>query len=701
MTPIEGGTAEFFLLQSQDFVSHSLESKPESATFPPPSMLAVDKVSIEYGARALFKDLSFTIRAKERWSLAGPNGAGKSTLMKIIAGIEEADTGRIIKAKQTTIGYLPQEGVKHKGSTVFGEAEKAFDDVKQLQEQLKEVEVELETADPESEAYGDLLEIFGDVQLRLDHHDVSKMKPRIETVLGGLGFKHSDFERETSEFSGGWQMRIAMAKLLLKEPSVLLLDEPTNHLDIETVQWLEQWLRTYGGAMILISHDRSMLDNLTNRTLAFEPGGRVEQYSGNYSFFLCERDARQEQAQRAYKNQQREIEKTEKLINRFRAKATKAKMVQSRIKQLEKMERIELEEEGATMDFRFPQPERSGQTVLKLEGVCKYYGDNKVIDGLDFAIERGDKIAIVGVNGAGKSTFSRLIAGDEEPTSGERTEGHKVGIAYFSQTHADELNPNKTVLETMEGSITNEAAGSLRTLLGAFLFRGDDVFKSVSILSGGERGRLALARMLLQSANFLILDEPTNHLDLHSQEVLQKALLDYTGAYVIVSHNRAFLDPIVTKVLEFTPNQPPKVYYGNVSDYIEKKQADLDSEKSKGAAATSQTASASSSPSSGSNRKEQRRLEAKAREAKAAKLKPLKAEFEGVEADIGHLEQEKTDLTAKLVDPEFFKKGEEATEATKRFSQVETELETLFTKWSELSEEIERIEGFKERQHQI
>ena len=656
-------------------------------------MLAVDKVSIEYGARSLFKDLSLTIRAKERWSLAGPNGAGKSTLMKIIAGIEEADTGRIIKAKQTTIGYLPQEGVKHEGTSVFGEAEKAFDDVKQLQKQLKEVEAELETADPESEAYGDLLEVFGDVQLRLDHHDISKMKPRIETVLGGLGFKQSDFERETSEFSGGWQMRIAMAKLLLQEPSVLLLDEPTNHLDIETVQWLEQWLRNYGGAMVLISHDRSMLDNLTNRTLAFENGG-AEQYSGNYSFFLRERDARKEQTQRAYANQQKEIEKAEKLINRFRAKASKAKMVQSRIKQLDKMERIEIEDEAAQVDFRFPQPERSGQTVLKFESLKKHYGDNKVIDGFDFAIERGDKIAIVGVNGAGKSTFSRIAAGTESQTDGDRTEGHKVSIAYFSQTHADELDPTKTVLETMEGSVTNEAAGNLRSILGAFLFRGDDVFKSVGVLSGGERGRLALARMLLQPANFLILDEPTNHLDLHSQEVLQKALLDYTGAYAIVSHNRSFLDPIVTKVLEFIPNQPPKVYYGNVSDYIEKKQADI--EAAKGKAANANRAASSSSTgtgSSGANRKEQRRLAAKAREARATKLKPLKTEFEKVETIIGKLEQEKAELTAKLVDPEFFKKGEAAAEATKRFSEVESELETFFTKWSKLSEEIEAIEA--------
>jgi ATP-binding cassette subfamily F protein 3 len=657
------------------------------------SMLAVDKVSIEYGARTLFRDLSFTIRAKERWSLAGPNGAGKSTLMKIIAGIETADTGRLIKAKQTTIGYLPQEGVNHTGTTVYGEVEKAFDDVKELQEQLVEVESSLDTEDPTSDAYGDLLEVFGDLQLRLDHHDVSKMKPRIETVLAGLGFSQKDLERQTSEFSGGWQMRIAMAKLLLREPSVLLLDEPTNHLDIETVQWLENWLSQYGGAIVLISHDRSMLDNLSNRTLAFE-NGRVEQYSGNYSFFLSEREARREQLVRAHQNQQKEIERAEKLINRFRATASKAKMVQSRIKALDKMERIEIEEEGSSIDFQFPQPQRSGQTVMKLEGVSKHYGDKKVLDNIEIEIERGDKIAIVGVNGAGKSTFSRLIAKVEEPTIGECEEGHKVDIAYFSQTHADELDPTRTVLQTMEESARSGVAGNLRSILGAFLFRGDDVFKSVSVLSGGERGRLALAKMLLEPANFLILDEPTNHLDLQSQEVLRKALLDYTGAYVIVSHDRSFLDPIVTKVIEFIPNQKPKIYYGNVSDYLEKKKADLEAEalrQSGGSAAKSGGASAGSAAGSGLNRKEQRRLEAKEREEKAKKLKPLKTEFAKVEMEISKFEGEKENISKKLIDPEFFNQGDEAQKATIRFSELEKLLEDLYSKWGELSDKIEEM----------
>ncbi len=654
-------------------------------------MLAVDKVSIQYGARTLFSDLSFTIMAKERWSLAGPNGAGKSTLLKIITGNEVPNSGRIIKAKQTTVGYLPQEGVTHDaGATVYEEVEKAFDDVLKLKTQLAEIEAQLETADPQSDKYGDLLEVFGDVQLRLDHHDVSKMKPRIATVMGGLGFSNADLERQTTEFSGGWQMRIAMAKLLLREPSVLLLDEPTNHLDIETVQWLEQWLRGYGGAIVLISHDRSMLDNLTNRTLAFE-NGQVQHYSGNYSFYLREREARKEQLVRAHRNQKREVEKAQQLINRFRAKATKAKMVQSRIKQLDKMEMIELEEDGAAIEFRFPQPERSGQTVVKLENLCKYYGDNKVFDGFDFQIERGDKIAILGVNGAGKSTFSRIIADIEAPTSGEMTIGHKVGVSYFSQTHADELDTSKTVLQTLEGQVTDQAAGNLRSILGAFLFRGDDVFKSVSVLSGGERARLALARMLLQPANFLILDEPTNHLDLQSQEVLQKALIDYTGAYVIVSHNRSFLDPIVTKVLEFIPNQAPRIYYGNVSDYLEKKKADLEAAARKASPTQSAKSPASSSGGTGS-RKDQRRFEAKARELKAAKLKPLKTEFEQLENDIEKLETEKSELTAKLSDPEFFKKGEEATIASQRFAEIEKLLGAGYSKWEELSGKIEKAE---------
>lgn len=662
-------------------------------------MLAVDKVGIQFGGRTLFRDLSFTIRAKDRLSLAGPNGAGKSTLLKIIAGIEIPDSGRIVKAKQVTVGYLPQEGVRHEGTTLFSEAEKAFGDVLLLQEQLAEVEAELEALDPaaQAESYSDTLEVFGDLQLRLDHHDVSRMKPRIETILGGLGFSHGDFGKSTETFSGGWQMRIALAKLLLQEPSVLLLDEPTNHLDIETVQWLEQWLRSYGGSIILISHDRSLLDNLTNLTVAFE-NGQVQQYAGNYSFYLAERDARREQLERAYKNQQREIEKTEQLIDRFRAKATKARMVQSRIKQLDKIERIELESEESGIGFRFPQPERSGQTVLKLESIGKTYGENRVLSGLDYEIERGERIAVVGVNGAGKSTFSRILAGTEPPTEGARQVGHKVEVAYFSQNHADDLDPTKTVLETIEhGASAAAASMNLRTILGAFLFRGDDVFKSVGVLSGGERSRLALARMLLQPANCLILDEPTNHLDMQSQEVLQRALDDYTGTYVIVSHNRSFLDPIVTKVLEFIPHQPMRIFHGNVSDYLEKKAVEIAEQTARegsGPAPSGNPSSTRSASPSGSKRREQRKREAEQRKARSNALKPLKSKLEQTEGAIASLEEEKEALTAKLVNPEFFKtQPEDARIASERLHEAERELEAAYSAWSELGEEIEAVEA--------
>ncbi len=653
-------------------------------------MLSVEKVSIGFVGRTLFDDLSFVVRAKERVGLAGPNGAGKSTLLKIVIGLETPDSGRIVRAKQITTGYLPQEGVMHSGRTLFAETETAFDDVIELKSQLAEVEAELDDLDHKAdpERYADLLEVFGDVQLRLEHHDVGSMKPRIETILSGLGFSKEDLQRQTEEFSGGWQMRIALAKLLLREPSVLLLDEPTNHLDIETVQWLEQWLKNYGGAILLISHDLSLLDSLTNRTIAFE-NGRVQHYSGNYSFYLKERDARKEQLQRSFKNQQREIERTEKLINRFRAKATKAKMVQSRIKQLDKIERIELEDDADTIGFQFPQPERSGHSVLRLEKISKNYGELQVLEKIDFEITREDRIAIVGVNGAGKSTFSRIIAAVEEASSGECVLGHKAVISYFSQTHADELDPTRTVLETVEATVSRQAAGNLRTLLGSFLFKGDDVFKLVSVLSGGERSRLALARMLLRPANFLVLDEPTNHLDIQSQEVLQKALATYTGTYVIVSHNRSFLDPLVTKVLEFVPKKAPRLFHGNLSDYLDKKAAE------KEAQATAQPKAGGSESSSGSgNRKEQRRLEAQRRQQRSKVLKPLQEKLETVETLIAKLEGEKPELLAKLGDADFFKSEPDLARVTAhRFKDLEYEMQKAYSDWDTISEDLERAEA--------
>ena len=543
-------------------------------------MLAIQQLRVEVGARILFDGLSFVIGKEDRLSFAGPNGAGKSTLMKCIAGVLEPNAGRITMPKGCRVGYLPQDGIHLSGHSLWEEAESAFAEAKKLQHEIDRLAGELDKLDPRSAPYSDLLHEIGDLELKLEHFDPTRIKPRIESVLGGLGFQRTDFQRDCGEFSGGWQMRIAMAKLFLQEPEVLLLDEPTNHLDVDAQRWMEAYLRDYQGAIAIITHDRALLDDLTTRTVAFERGQATE-YAGNYSFFVKEAQLRKEILEKQYRAQQREIEKTEKWINRFRAKNTKASQVQSRIKQLAKMERIELEEEEVSMNFTFPPPPPSAHAVAKLDGSSKRYGDLTVFENFDFEITRGQKIAVVGPNGAGKSTFCRLITGEEKPTDGILVLGAKVFPSFFSQTHADELEPTRTVLQTVEDVASRENLAHVRNLLGCFLFRGDDVFKEVGVLSGGERSRVALVRMLVRPANFLILDEPTNHLDMQSQEVLQHALNHYPGTIVIVSHNRSFLDPVVDRTLEFRHGRPPKLYYGNLSYYLDKVAEEAQKNKSR------------------------------------------------------------------------------------------------------------------------
>ncbi|MEM7146517.1 MAG: ABC-F family ATP-binding cassette domain-containing protein [Verrucomicrobiota bacterium] len=659
-------------------------------------MLAVENAAIQFAGRSLFKNLSFVLSPKDRVSFVGPNGAGKSTLLKIIAGLSSPDEGRINQAKYLTVGYLPQEGIHAKGRSLFAEAESAFDDVIKLQEALDEAGEALGAHDTGSPEYAEALEVYGELQLRLEHHDLGGMKPRIETVLTGLGFHHDDFDKLTDEFSGGWQMRIALAKLLLKEPSVLLLDEPTNHLDLDSQLWLENYLREYNGAIVLISHDSAFLDALITRTFAFH-AGRVEEYAGNYSFFLRESVARREQLEREYKNQQKEIQQAEQYINRFRAKARRASQAQSRLKQLEKIERIELgPSDDANISFRFPSPKRSGLVVAAVNDITKSYGDLTVIKNFEFTVSRGDRIAIVGVNGAGKSTFSRMLAGVEPPTSGSIKPGHGVATSYFAQNHADELDPSMTVLQTVEEAAPRGIELNLRTLLGCFLFRGDDVFKSVSVLSGGERSRLALARMLLQPSNFLILDEPTNHLDMKSQNVLQDALKNFDGTYAIVSHNRGFLDPITNKVLEFRPGGlPPKLYLGNLSDYLEKKARDEAEEarfQSPATTAAPSKSSATTAPS-GVSRKEQRKREGQLRQQKSEKLKPLNTKLEEVEARIAEIEARRKEIEALLNDPEFFKDKDRIATTAAEYKESASTLENAYTEWSQISDEIERLEA--------
>ena len=645
-------------------------------------VLSVQNLKVQFAARILFKNLSFTVEDGDRIALAGHNGAGKSTLMKCIAGIQEPDEGSIVLPKHFKTGYLPQDGIHISGHSLFDEVQSAFSDLLSLQQEIDAMTEQLRQLDPRSSGYSELLDKIGSRELALHNHNPALLRPRTESILRGLGFSNEDFNRDCGEFSGGWQMRIAMAKLLLREPELLMLDEPTNHLDLQSQRWLEQYLSHYRGAIIIISHDIALLDSLVSRTIAFYHG-RAEEYAGNFSYFLKESAARKEILLRQQKNQQREIAKTKEFIERFRYKASKASLVQSRVKMLDKVELVEVEDDDAVMDFHFPPPPPGGHTVVRLENVSKSYGNIRVLDHYNLEITKGERIAIVGVNGAGKSTFSRLISGAEEPTSGQVVMGHHTQIAFFSQTHADMLNPEQTVLECVESAASRETAPLIRNLLGCFLFHGDDVFKKIAVLSGGERSRVALVCMLLHPANFLILDEPTNHLDFQSQKVLQQALIEYPGTCCIVSHNRNFLDPIVSKVIEFRPGGQPRVFLGNVSDYLEK----IESEKAT-APATTNNSSTTVVPIA--NRKSQKRIEAEIRQQKSRVVKPLQQQLETIEQRIANLEQQKVTISEQLSAPDVITNSDEILNLTRQFQDADRALESAYTQWAELSDQIEQ-----------
>lgn len=648
-------------------------------------VFAVQDLHIEFGPRVLFDSLSFVVEHGERIAFAGQNGAGKSTLMKCIVGVQDPDHGRVLLPRHTHVGYLPQDGIHISGAGLLDEVLGSVGNIVELQQVVDELSEELRRLDSASDAYRETLEEIGRLELILQDRDAASLRPRAESILRGLGFSEGDFGRDCGEFSGGWQMRIALAKLLLQEPEVLLLDEPTNHLDLQTQRWLEQSLRTYRGAICIISHDIALLDNLVTRTIAFHHG-RAEEYAGNFSFYLKESKARKEVLIRQAKAQQREIAKTQEFIDRFRAKATKATQVQSRIKQLEKVELIEVEDDDAVMSFRFPPPPPGGHTVVKLEKASKAYGDIRLLENYDYTMEKGDRVAIVGVNGSGKSTFTRLISGTEEVDAGAVVPGHHTQVAFFSQTHADVLDNEQTVLECVEAAASRETRPMVRNILGCFLFRGDDVFKKIGVLSGGERSRVALVCMLLKPANFLIMDEPTNHLDFQSQDVLQRALAEYPGSYCIVSHNRQFLDPIVNKVLEFRPGYAPRLFYGNVSQYLETVEAEENRNKTVAAGASTETAQTAPA-----NRRDLRRLRTQAREKRNALLRPLQKELEQVEADIAERDERKEAISAELELPENMSDNQKLMELTQEYQRLERENETLFTRWEGISVEMERV----------
>lgn len=652
-------------------------------------MLQIDSITLHFGERALFDNINTIVNTGERIGLVGPNGAGKSTLLKIIAGEQQADSGSVSMSNEASVGYLPQDGVEpNPNLTVLEEVEHAFAEIMKLRGEFEEVQTKLETAASESTEHDEALRQFGEIQHKLENSGSYTLQADIERILAGLGFNQEDFSRSTTEFSGGWLMRIALAKLLLQNPTYLLLDEPTNHLDIESLQWIEAFLKNYDGAVIIVSHDRAFLDNVTNRTLALR-GGAMDEYAGNYSFYEKKYAKEKELLQQQYENQQKEIKQTQEFIDRFRYKATKAKQVQSRIKQLEKMEQIELEQEQSEISFQFPPPERSGQVVMKLENVVKKYDDNVVFDDIDYEIERGDKIAVVGPNGAGKSTMIRILAGLEPITDGERKVGYNVTPGYFAQHQADELDPKNTPLDEMRLAGSHESETKLRTILGSFLFVGDDVFKKVSVLSGGEKSRVALAKMLLNSGNFLIFDEPTNHLDMQSKNILQQALQQFPGTLMIVSHDRDFLDPIVSKTLEVQPGKI-KTWLGNISYYLDKKSKEEDAlDDRRQAANKNQNGSEQTQTLS---RKEQRRLEAEKRNALSKKIKPLKKRIEKLEKNIEEYESRIAKIEELMAEPDFYDDSDRVKKISLEYEELKNSLTQAFGKWEEIAGRIEFIE---------
>jgi ATP-binding cassette subfamily F protein 3 len=640
-------------------------------------MLLLKELHLRLGGRVIYDSVSASIGPRDRIALVGANGAGKSTLLKLLLGELEPDGGKIERAGFVTLGYLPQDGVHARGRSVRDEVESAAADVVSLRSKLEQAGARLHALDATSDEYRELLILIAGWEHQLEDLGAHRLRADVEKLLLGLGFTLADLDRDTGEFSGGWQMRIALAKLLLKRPSLLLLDEPTNHLDLDSLRWLENFLSNYEGALLIVSHDRAFLDRVVDRTFHLNRG-RLDAYSGNYSFFETEAVARAEQLERMAKNQERQITKTQEFIDRFRYKASKAAQVQSRLKALAKIDRIELEEDEAGIGFSFPEPPRSGEKVLELRAAAKSYGDKVVFGGLDLVLTRGERVAVVGVNGAGKSTLVRMLAGSIDLTGGERITGHNVRIAYFAQHQADELDPKLTALETLEVVADPGSRTRLRTILGSFLFRGDDVHKPVSVLSGGEKSRLALAKMLLLPFNCLILDEPTNHLDMRSIEVLKGALEEYSGTLILVSHERAFLEPLVTKVWEVRRGGTVRVFPGRFGEFLAKLDEERTLEDAKPSVLAANTFASGSA-------KDQRRLRAQ----KRAEQTPLRKRHGELESLITRLETRQKELEAAMMDPSFFKQGDQTTRDMQEYERVKAELDVAMTEWMEISEVLE------------
>lgn len=642
-------------------------------------MISIDNLSVSFGGWTLFDNISFLINPKDRIGLVGRNGAGKSTILKLIVGEQQPTSGAVTRNGECTIGYLPQQMRVADTTTLLDETEKAFEEVLGIEAEIERLTKEIaERTDYESAEYEQLLHRLNDENDRYHILGGDTRDADIEKTLLGLGFRRDDFDKPTSQFSGGWRMRIELAKLLLRRPSIFLLDEPTNHLDIESIQWLEDYLRNYNGAVLLISHDRAFLDNVTTRTIELSLG-KIYDYKVPYSQFVTLRAERRAQQLAAYQNQQRLIEKSEEFIERFRYKPTKSNQVQSRIKQLDKLERIDVEEEDlATLNIKFPPAPRSGQIVADIKGVGKAFGAHRVFSGAEFTIHKGDKIALVGRNGEGKTTFARMLIGEIEPSEGEIKIGANVNIGYYAQNQDDLMNGEFTVYDTLDRVAVGDIRTRLRDILGAFLFRGEDIDKKVKVLSGGERSRLAMARMMLEPHNLLVLDEPTNHMDMRSKDILKAAIQKFDGTVVVVSHDREFLDGIVDKVYEFRDGGVHE-YLGGIYYFLEKRKLENLHEVER--KATPETVATKSEPTAGKLSYEQKKEQEKV-------LRKIRKTIEGIESELGDIEKQ-----IAAFDEQFAVATSYDAESYRRYDDLKRRYDHLMHEWEKANYELDIVQS--------
>ena len=650
-------------------------------------MISIEGLTVEFGGFTLLDGLAFVVNNKDRIALVGKNGAGKSTLLKILAGLQQPTRGTVSVPRETTIGYLPQQMQLEDTRTVREEAEQAFAHIHETEAEIDRINRELsERTDYDSEAYHALIERMTNLTDRLRMMGGANYQAELERTLMGLGFTRGDFDRPTAEFSGGWRMRIELAKLLLRRPDVLLLDEPTNHLDIESIQWLETFIATSANAVILVSHDRAFINNTTRRTLEIELG-HIYDYKVPYDEYVTLRRERREQQQRAYENQQKMLADTEAFIERFRYKATKAVQVQSRIKQLAKVERIEVDaEDTAMLSLRFPPAPRSGSYPVIVEGLAKRYGAHLVFSGATFTIHRGDKVAFVGKNGEGKSTLVKCIMNEITDYEGSLRLGHNVRIGYFAQNQAQLLDEDKTVFETIDYVATGDIRTKIRDILGAFMFGGEASDKKVRVLSGGERSRLAMIRLLLEPVNLLILDEPTNHLDMRSKDVLKDALRDFDGTLIVVSHDREFLDGLVSKVYEFGGGRI-REHLGGIYEFLERKKMESLRELERRATAPTPVTveSSSEAPAVASSAK----LSYEEQKEQARRLRRLEKAVADVEREIADIERRNAELESRMATPE----GAADVSLFTEHSDLQKALSDAMDRWAEATEALDAEKG--------